>query len=60
VDDEPPIQQLAAHRADPSCGDRVRPRHLHRGAQDADALAGEHASTVSVNLLSRSRMKNVN
>jgi hypothetical protein len=42
VDDEHPVQQLAAHRADPSFGDRVRPRRSHRCAQNADALAGEH------------------
>jgi hypothetical protein len=42
VEDQHPIQQLAADGADPSFGDRVRAGCLHRCAQDADGLAGEH------------------
>jgi hypothetical protein len=42
VDDQYPVKQLAADGADPTFGDRVRPRCSHRCAQDADALAGEH------------------
>jgi hypothetical protein len=42
VEDQHPIQQLAAHGADPSFGDGVRSRCPHRGAQDPDGLAGEH------------------
>jgi hypothetical protein len=33
VEDQHPIQQLAADGADPSLGDGVRPRCPHRGAQ---------------------------
>jgi hypothetical protein len=42
VEDQHPIQQLAAYGADPAFGDCVRAGRLHRGAQDADGLAGEH------------------
>lgn len=42
VDDQHSIEQFAACGADPSFGDRVRPGCSHRGAQDADALTGEH------------------
>jgi hypothetical protein len=49
VDDQHPVQQLAADGADPSFGDRVRPGRLHGGAQDADALAGEHGIETLVN-----------
>jgi hypothetical protein len=42
VEDQYPVERLAAEGADPSLGDRVRPGRLHRCAEDADALAGEH------------------
>ena len=42
VEDQHPIQQIAADGADPSLGDRVCSGRAHRGAQDADAFAGEH------------------
>ena len=42
VDDQYPVQQLAAYRADPSFGDCVRLRCSHGRAQDANAFAGEH------------------
>ena len=42
VEDQHPIQQLAADGADPSLSDAVRSRCPHRGAQDANGLAGEH------------------
>jgi hypothetical protein len=51
--DQHTVQQLAAYGADPSCGDRVRPGRSHRRAQDADALVGEQASKMPVNLLSQ-------
>ena len=43
VKDQHPIQQLAAHSADPSFGDRVRAGRAHRGPQDPDGLVGEHS-----------------
>jgi hypothetical protein len=43
VEDQHPIQQLAADSADPSLSDAVRPRYPHRGARDADGLAGKHS-----------------
>jgi hypothetical protein len=43
VDDQYPVEQLAAYGADPSFGDRVRPGCSHGCAQDADAPAGEHS-----------------
>jgi hypothetical protein len=42
AEDQHPIQQLAADSADLSLSDAVRPRYPHRGAQNADGLAGEH------------------
>jgi hypothetical protein len=42
VEDQYPIQQLAAEGADPAFGDRVRSGRPHRCTQDADAFAGEH------------------
>jgi hypothetical protein len=42
VDDQHPVEYLAADSADPSLGDRVGPRRPHRCAQDPDAFAGEH------------------
>jgi hypothetical protein len=60
VKDQYPVQQLAAYGADPSFGDRVRPGRSHRRAQDANGFAGEHGVKVSVNLLSRSLIKNTN
>jgi hypothetical protein len=42
VDDQYPVQQLAVYSTDPSLGDRIRSRRADRGAQDTDALAGEH------------------
>jgi hypothetical protein len=50
----------SVHRADPSFGDRVHPGHSHRRAQDAHTLAGEHGIEHTGNVLSRSRIKNVN
>jgi len=42
VEDQHPIQQLAADGADPSLSDAVRSRRPHRCAQDANGLGGEH------------------
>jgi hypothetical protein len=42
VEDQYPVEQLAAEGADPSFGDCVRPGRLHRRAQDADAFVGAH------------------
>jgi hypothetical protein len=53
VEDQHPIQQLAADGADPALGDRVRSGCAHRGAQDADGLAGEHGVEGIVNFMIR-------
>jgi hypothetical protein len=42
VEDQHPVQQLAADGADPSFGDRVRARGPDRGAHDLDGLGGEY------------------
>jgi hypothetical protein len=42
VEDQHPIQQLAADGADPSLSDCVRSGRAYRCAQDADGFAGEH------------------
>jgi hypothetical protein len=42
VDDQYPVEQFAVDGADPAFGDRVGPGCPHRGAQDADGVAGEH------------------
>jgi hypothetical protein len=42
VDDQYPVEQFAADGADPAFGDCVCLRGSHRGAQDADAFAGEY------------------
>jgi hypothetical protein len=60
VDDQYPVEQLTADGADPSFGDCVCPRCSHRCTQDADASLMKTASKASVNLLSRSRIKNLN
>ncbi len=44
-------EQFWAYGADPSLGDRVRPRCSHWCTQDADAFAGEHGIEGVVNLL---------
>ena len=41
IDDQHPVEQLAADGADPAFGDRVRPGRLHRGTQDPDGFADE-------------------
>ena len=41
IDDQYPVEQLMAEGADPSFGDRVCPRCLHRCVKDVDAFAGE-------------------
>ena len=41
VENQYPVEQLAAKGADPSFGDRVRLRCSYRCAQDADGFAGE-------------------
>ena len=57
--DQQVIEALAAQRADPALGDRVGPRRLDWGADDADVGAGEdRVEKAAVNLLSRSRIKN--
>jgi hypothetical protein len=60
VKDQHPIQQLTANGGHPSLGDRVRPGSPHRCAHDTHALTGEHGIEEPVNLLSRSRIKNLN
>ena len=42
VDDEQPIDQLAADTSDHSLTHRVRTRSLRRAEDDLDALGGEH------------------
>src|SRR6266536_372162 len=45
--DQHPVQQLTTDGADPSLGERVRPRRPHRCAQDSDALgAKDHIEAV--------------
>jgi hypothetical protein len=51
VDDQYPVKQLAADSANPSFGDRVRPRRPPRCTQDAKALAGEHGVKLRDSLL---------
>ena len=41
VEDEEPVEALAPDGADPSFGERVRPRCTKRGANDLDAFAAE-------------------
>jgi hypothetical protein len=60
VRDEEPVEALAAYGADEALGDRVRFRCSHRRLDDADAFAGEDGVEVRVNLLSRSRIRNLN
>ena len=60
VDDQDPVQQFPADSSDPSFGDRVGLGRPHRRAQDANTLADEHGIETLVNLLSRSRTKNLN
>lgn len=60
VEDQYPVEQLAAQGADPSFGDCVRPGCLHRCAQDADAFVGEHGIEEGGDLVSRARIKKVN
>jgi hypothetical protein len=59
VEDEHPVQQLAADGADPSFGDSVCPGRAHRCAQDADGFAGEHGIDYAGELAVRSRIKNL-
>jgi hypothetical protein len=59
VEDQHPVQQLAADSSDPSFGDRVRLGRPHRSAQDANTLAGEHG-IKNAGALSRSRIKKLN
>jgi hypothetical protein len=42
VEDQYSVEQFATDGADPAFGDRVRLGRRRWGAQDADALAGEH------------------
>jgi hypothetical protein len=58
-EDQHPVEQLATDGADPSLGDRVRPKRPYRGARDAEGFAGEHGIKTLLNLLSRSRIKNL-
>jgi hypothetical protein len=40
--DQRPVEALAAYRADPALGDRVRPRRLRRRLDHRDGLGGEY------------------
>jgi hypothetical protein len=60
VEDEHPIQQLAAEGADPSFGDGVRPGARTGVRRMRMASLVNTASKTSVNVLSRSRIKNLN
>jgi hypothetical protein len=59
VEDEHPIQQLAAHGADPSFGDGVCPGCPYRGARDAEGFAGddrvEHVGERGVSVADREK-----
>jgi hypothetical protein len=60
VEDQHPVEQFAADGADPSFGDRVRPRRPHRCAQNADVLAGEHGIENVGERAIAIRIKNMN
>ncbi len=60
VEDQYPVQQLAADGADPSFGDRVGPGALTGVRRMRMASLANTALKVSVNLLSRSLIKNAN
>jgi hypothetical protein len=60
VEDQDPVQQLAAYGADLSFGDRVPSRCSRWRAQGADGFAGEHGVEGVVNLLSRSLDQHAN
>ena len=56
---EHPVQALAPDRADESLGGGVDPWRPDRRLDDPDALGGEDVSKDSVNLVSRSRTRNL-
>ena len=60
VEDQHPIQQLAAHGADPAFGDGVRAGRAYWGAQDPDGFAGEHGVEDAGELAVAVRIKNLN
>lgn len=60
VDDQDPVQQLAAGSCDPAFGNRVRTRCPHRRAQGANTLAGEHGIEHAGELALAVLIKNVN
>src|SRR2546429_2301908 len=53
------IQALAAQRAHERFRESVRPRRLDRGLDDPCAVPGKDLSSAAVNLLSRSRIRNL-
>ena len=57
--DQHPVQALAAGTGDPAFRDRVRPRRLHRRLDDPHTDRVNTASDAAVNLVSRSRIKNL-
>jgi len=59
VDDQHSVQQFAADSADPSFDDRVRPRCCTGVRRMWMPSLAKTASKASVNLLSRSRIKNM-
>jgi len=58
VDDQQPVQALAANGTDPAFGEGVGSWRLRRGPEHADAGTGEHVIEGQGELRVRSRTKN--
>ena len=57
--DQHPVQALAAGAGDPALRGRVRPGRPHRRLDDPNANRCNTASNAAVNLVSRSRIRNL-
>ena len=60
IDDQYPVEKSAADSSNPSFGDRVRLRRPHRVRRIRMLSLANTASKTLVNLLSRSRINNLN
>src|SRR4051812_21529664 len=60
VDDQDAVEEFSTDRADEAFGDRVGPRCLPRRLMTLMSMAVKTASKATVNLASRSRMRNRN
>lgn len=59
TEDQHPAQTLTTHRADEALGEGIGPWSPDWGADDPDVLRPETSLKLEVNLVSRSRIRNL-